>query len=223
MTAPDIACNPTLIPKPRDAARGDRRPLPRPPVVPLSGIQSMNSSIWNCIPLYDPVLDPMTGRLRSGRPLSNWEYRMQPATILQTYLDEVGEAVMAERFADYAARVQLPLRIQTEAANLNVDTIEDLQDGFDDYTEMLRGYGVTDMVRSVKAAVFQGTNHVVGVYDTRLMAEAVQVLPTFHSKMWIGCYDGVWKAIKIHNTTKEARWPLLLTRLASDPWPIEET
>jgi hypothetical protein len=48
-------------------------------------------------------------------------------------------------------------------------------------------------------------------------------LPRFHSKMWIGCYDGVWKAIRIHNTTKDTRWPMLMTRLASEPWLSEET
>ena len=49
------------------------------------------------------------------------------------------------------------------------------------------------------------------------MAGGRQVLPTFHSKMWIACCDGVWKAIKIHNTTHEARWPMLLTRLGLPP------
>ena len=147
---------------------------------------------------------------------------MQPTTILQVYLDEIGRAVMAERFDDYASRVQLPLRILTSSANLRIDTIEDLQDGFDDFVEMLQSNGVTDMVRTVKAAVFQGNTHVVGIYETRLMAEAVQVLPSFHSKMWIGCYDGVWKAVKIHNTTNEARWPMRLTRLSPELWLSEE-
>ena len=41
--------------------------------------------------------------------------------------------------------------------------------------------------------------------------------------MWIGCYVGVWKCIKIHITTNEARWPLLLTRLPPDNWLSEET
>ena len=148
---------------------------------------------------------------------------MQPIAILQTYLDDLGHAVMSEQFEAYAARIQMPLRILTSSANLNIATIEDLEDGFDDFIAMLQSYGVTSMIRTVQAAVFQGTDHIVGVYDTRLMNERQQVLPTFHSKMWIGCYGGVWKAIKIHNTTKAARWPILLTRLASEPWPTEES
>lgn len=148
---------------------------------------------------------------------------MLPSSILQTYLDRVGQAVLMERFEDYAACVQLPLRILTSSASLNVSTLDGLRDGFDDFVEMIQSHGVTDMVRPVRAAVFQGNDHIVGIYETRLMGGTRQVLPSFHSKMWIGCYDGVWKAIKIHNTTHEARWPMLLTRLDTSLWPPQET
>lgn len=147
---------------------------------------------------------------------------MLPSSILQTYLDDVAKAVVAERFEDYAECVQLPLRILTSSANLNVTTLDDLRDGFDDFVEMIQSHGVTHMVRPVKAAVFQGNDHIVGIYETRLMAGDRLALPVFHSKMWIGCYGGVWKAIKIHNTTKEARWPMLLTRLDTTLWTTEE-
>jgi hypothetical protein len=166
-----------------------------------------------------------TGRRRStGGRRAFWdELSMQPMPILQTYLDYMGDAVMGERFEDYAARILLPLNIRTASANLNITTLEDLQDGFDDFVEMIRSYGVTRMVRRVQAAAYQGNDHVVGLYDTKLMDGSRQMLPTFHSKMWIGRYDGVWKAIKIHNTTNETRWPILLTRLASESWLSEET
>lgn len=146
-----------------------------------------------------------------------------PATeIMQAYIDDLGRAVMSERFEVYAARIQLPLFILTSAASLTISTLADLEDGFDDYVDMIQSLGVTDMVRTVKMARFIGNDHVVGIYDTRLMDGPRQVLPTFHSKMWISAYDGVWKAIKIHNTTKDSRWPMLLTRLADDPWMPEE-
>lgn len=145
-----------------------------------------------------------------------------PTAILQTYLDDVADAVMNERFELYCARIQLPLNIVTSSANLRIDTIEDLQDGFDDFTEMLQGYGVTRMVRTVNVAKFEANDRIVGIYQTRLMDASRQVLPEFHSKMWLCRYDGIWKAIRIHNTTNEARWPLLLSRLAPEPWPTEE-
>lgn len=148
---------------------------------------------------------------------------MRASTILQSYLDEMGKAVMNEWFEVYAAQIELPLNIVTSAANLTIRTREDLEDGFDEFVEMIRSQGVTDILRTVQAATFQGNEHIVGVYETRLMAGEKLAMPIFHSKMWIGCYDGVWKAVKIHNTTNEARWPLLLTRLTTDNWLSEET
>ncbi|WP_374436165.1 hypothetical protein [Tabrizicola sp.] len=147
---------------------------------------------------------------------------MRATTILQAYLDEMGKAVMNEWFDVYASRIQLPLSILTSSANLTVRTLADLEEGFDEFVEMIRIRGVTDMLRTVQAATFQGNDHIVGVYETRLMAGDKLALPVFHSKMWIGCYDGAWKAIKIHNTTDEARWPMLLTRLDRDTWLTEE-
>jgi hypothetical protein len=147
---------------------------------------------------------------------------MRASSILQTYLDDLGHAVMNKRFEIYAARIQLPLSILTSSANITVSNLEDLADGFDDFCDMIQSLGVTDLVRTVRVAQFQGNDHVVGIYETRMMDGRRQVLPTFHSKMWIGSYDGIWKAIKIHNTTNDSRWPMLYTRLASDSWTPEE-
>lgn len=147
---------------------------------------------------------------------------MSPIAILQAYLDRIGQAVLRERFEEYRELVELPLSILTSSASLTITTEEELLDGFDDYTDMLQSHAVTDMIRPVKAATFQGNDHIIGIYETRLMSGDRQVLPSFHSKMWIGCSDGIWKAIKIHNTTNEARWPMLLTRLPPDNWLSEE-
>ncbi len=142
--------------------------------------------------------------------------------LLQRYLDDMTHFVMRERFEDYCSRIELPLSILTSNANIKVSSIADLEDGFDDFTDMIQTMDVTDMMRSVKAATYIGNDYIVGVYETRLMNHNKLALPIFHSKMWIRCYDGIWKAIRIHNTTKETRWPILLTRLADEPVPSEE-
>lgn len=141
---------------------------------------------------------------------------MDASSILQTYLDEMGKAVMNEWFEDFVTLIQLPLSILTASAKITVATRADLEDGFYDFVEMIRSRGVTQVQRTVKAATFQGTDHIVGIYETRLLADEKLALPVFHSKMWIGCHDGAWKAIKIHNTTNETRWPILLTRLSPE-------
>lgn len=147
---------------------------------------------------------------------------MLPIRILQTFLDDVGAMVMDRRFEDYAAMIELPLCILTSSARLTISSLDDLEDGFDAFADMLQSIGVTEMNRTVKHARLLGNDHIVGIYETQLMNGTRQVLPTFHSKMWIGVYDGRWKAIRINNTTNDSRWPMLLTRLAPHQWQPEE-
>jgi hypothetical protein len=154
--------------------------------------------------------------LRAFLPITR-EKAMGPADILQSYLDDIAQTVMKEQFEAYAARIQLPLRILTSQASLNVATTEGLKDGFESFIEMIQSLGVTNYLRFVHAASFQGNDHIVGVYETQMLSEGRLVLPIFHSKIWIGQYGGAWKAIKIHNTTKETRWPMLLSRLDGHP------
>lgn len=143
--------------------------------------------------------------------------------VLQTYLDEMGDFVMRDRFEAYATRVRLPLHILTSNANLTVATIDDLQDGFDDFVEMIQSRNVTDMLRIVMAAAFDGPDQLVGIYETNLLNGQDHVVPPFYSKMWlIRNDDGIWQATKIHNTTRDTRWPMLLTRVKPVQWPPEE-
>jgi hypothetical protein len=188
--------------------------------------EALEISPLGCISENDPFLDRSSRRVSTAASAwcpSHWDMRLMPAKdILQSYLDDMGDIVLRERFEDYAARIQLPLNIITASASLTVRTLKDLEDGFDDFNDMIQSLGVTAMLRTAKVARFVGNDHVIGIYDTRLMRGPRQVLPTFHSKMWIGTYDGLWKAIRIQNTTNDARWPMLYTRLADAPWPIEE-
>jgi hypothetical protein len=147
---------------------------------------------------------------------------MSASAILQTYLEKMAAAVISERFEVYSAGVQLPFSILTSAANLTISAVADLQDGFDDFTEMLQSRGVTRIVQTVKVAMFEDSDRIVGIYQTRLMDGSRQVLPEYYSKMWIARHDGIWKASRVHNTTNDTRWPIQLTRLAPEPWPTEE-
>lgn len=120
---------------------------------------------------------------------------------------------MQERFEDYSERVRLPLNIVTSAAKLTINSIEDLMEGFDDFVAMIHSRGVTRMVRRVMVAAVDGPDRIVGIYETRLMAGQRMAIPRFYSKMWIGQFDGVWQVTRIHNTTDDPRWPLMLTRV----------
>jgi hypothetical protein len=147
---------------------------------------------------------------------------MLASEILQNFVTRMADAVVSGRFEIYSAGIQLPFSILTSAASLNVTTIDDLEEGFDEFTDMVLSPGVTKIVQTVKYAAFERNDRIVGIHQTKLMDGAHLVLPDHYSKMWITNFDGVWKATKIHNTTNDSRWPILLTRLATDPWPPEE-
>jgi hypothetical protein len=188
-----------------------------------ASVRNRLSCLPNCgllTPLVRRTVGPIHRPGLRAFPSTKREKAMGPADILQTYLDDIAQTVMKEQFDAYAARIQLPLRILTSQASLKVATTEDLKDGFESFIEMIQSHGVTDYLRFVHAANFQGNDHIVGVYETRMLSEGRLVLPIFHSKIWIGQYGGAWKAIKIHNTTKETRWPMLLSRF-DGPSPKE--
>lgn len=147
---------------------------------------------------------------------------MLASEILQAFLTRMADAVMSGRFEVYSAGVQLPFAILTSAASLNVTTMGDLEEGFDDFAEMVIGRGVTRIVQTVKVAKFESNDQIVGIFQTKLMDGSRLVMPDYYSKMWIANIDGVWKATRTHTTTKDTRWPILLTRLESEHWTTEE-
>jgi hypothetical protein len=127
---------------------------------------------------------------------------MLASEILQNFVTRMADAVVSGRFEIYSAGIQLPFSILTSAASLNVTTIDDLEEGFDEFTDMVLSRGVTKIVQTVKYAAFERNDRIVGIHQTKLMDGAHQVLPDYYSKMWITNFDGVWKATKTHNTTK---------------------
>lgn len=144
---------------------------------------------------------------------------MSAEAIVQQYLDVVGDAVMARRFEDYSARIQLPFNIVTSAANLFVKDLADLEDGFDDFIDMLASQRVDNMIRVVKEAQLHGRDDISGIYETNLLSGSTRVVPAFFSRIWLHRFDGVWKATKIRNTTRDSRWPIQLHNVQSAAWP----
>lgn len=135
--------------------------------------------------------------------------------LLASYLNAVAISVLSDRFDNYVAHVQLPFRLVTNAAQLQVETLEDLQDGFDDYVSSLRDMGVSEMKRDVTHAIFECPDTIGGVFQTRLLDGAKAVIPAFFSKIWLKRIDGQWRGTKIVNTTHDNRWPVLMHKVHS--------
>lgn len=130
---------------------------------------------------------------------------------------------MSDQFDRYSSHVDLPFRLVTAAAELTVESMDDLHDGFDDYVSMLGDLKVTTLLRSVIDASFEGDDRVVGLFETTHMSSDKIVVPKFYSKIWIQRIDSVLKATCIRNTTKDERWPIITHKVDSAAWPPKET
>lgn len=137
--------------------------------------------------------------------------------ILERFLETVGQAVVDGRLEVYARHVSLPFVLETASATLTVTTMDDLEEGFDTYGEMLADLGVTSIQRKVIRAFAPTPDRVHGQYTTRLMAGNLQVAPMFWSQTQIDLIDGVWKAGFIRNTTTDGRWPVLMPNTCRPP------
>ena len=95
---------------------------------------------------------------------------MDAEQILQSYLNAVGEAVMADDWPTYSAAIKLPCLILTSGENKVVATLEELRAGFDLFRETLRTQRVTDYVRLVEQAAEAGPDLIAGRYVSHLIS-----------------------------------------------------
>jgi hypothetical protein len=167
-------------------------------------------------------LAPTAFRLWAQVTDSQGETQMPATEILQQYLDLMSDSVLRGNFEAYAAHIDLPFNLVTSSASLYVETMEDMQDGFDDFVDMIESQGVTALIRIAKGASFDGNDMITGWYETNLLKGAQRIVPAFFSKVWLRNVDGVWKASKITNTTKDDRWPIQIFKVEpADSPPME--
>lgn len=138
---------------------------------------------------------------------------MTPAEILQSYLDDVGAAVLTGDWDAYQARVLLPFQLSTQTATLTVSTTTDLRAGFDDFHQMLRIQRVTDYVRIVDRADLMPDGQISGHYRSHLMAGGHRMMPPFKSEITLRLVGNLWRATAITNELTNSRWPILTPSL----------
>lgn len=140
---------------------------------------------------------------------------MDPGQILQTYLNAVGAAVMADDWPTYSAAVSLPCLILTSDESKVVASLDELRAGFDLFRDTLRMQRVTDYVRLVEHAAQAGPGLISGRYVTHVISGGHRVVHAFQSHMTLRQIGVHWCAVSVTNALPNSRWPLV--RLALDP------
>ncbi len=134
----------------------------------------------------------------------------ETTAILQTYLDTISAAVMANDWATYRAGVIMPFHLVTHTANITVSTEKDLRAGFDTFRQTLELQRVTDFIRLVESAKQVDQDLITGRYTTHLMSGGHRLLDPYTSQITLRRQDNIWRAASITNALANSRWPLLL-------------
>lgn len=147
---------------------------------------------------------------------------MPALQLLQSYLDEIGTAVLRGDWETYRSHVQLPFTLITEAATLTVSTEADLRQGFDSFHDMLQFQKVTDYVRLAESAVEIDDHLISGRYVSHFIAGSHRILPPFRSTMTLRLLGNTWRAVAITNSTSNMQWPIQMPRVDQPPKGADE-
>lgn len=133
---------------------------------------------------------------------------MNPLTLYQVALDRVSAAVLAGDFAAYAAMIDLPYLIHTDAARLLVTTRADLQPTFLTLHQSLKDKGVTHYERLAREADYVSRDRIEGWHYTHQIADGAPVAPPHASRQTIVRRDDVWRFSEAQYGTLAASWPV---------------
>lgn len=144
---------------------------------------------------------------------------MDAADIVQTYLDEVSQAVMTDDWETYRAGVNLPLHLISHDETKVIATEDDLRDGWTHFRDMLRIRRVTDYIRLVESASRLDKSLISGRYVSHLIAGSHRLMPPFRSAITLRLVGNRWRAASITNSLVNSRWPLVRLEVNQDTIP----
>lgn len=139
----------------------------------------------------------------------------------QGWLDDVAEAVMTGDFDRYAGQIHLPFTFKTDRGVMVIAEMEALQDGYDAWRRLLETHSVTEFRRTVVEAAWVKNDVFTGLYETRLISDGQDVMPSFTSLMELTRMSGVWKTTTLVNGMKNVDWPITSPFLVVDGAPNE--
>ncbi len=138
---------------------------------------------------------------------------MPAMQLVQSYLDEIGTAVLVGDWDTYRNHVALPFTLITESAMMVVETEESLRKGFDSFHDMLKFQRVTQYVRLVESAEDLGGDLISGRYVSHFIAGSHRIIPPFHSAITLRLIGNNWHAVTITNSLSNMQWPIQVPRV----------
>ena len=128
---------------------------------------------------------------------------------LQSAVDRMADACMANDWPAFRAGLNLPFELVTAGASLVIEDDERMRQGFDTFAQMIQLRRVTAYIRPVLGAEFPAPGLLTGAYETHLLCRAERVVPPYTSRARLRLTDGAWRFERIVNTWENERWPVI--------------
>lgn len=131
---------------------------------------------------------------------------MNPLAIYQSALDAVSQAVLANDFSAYLARMDLPYLLVTLQAEFILHTPADLEPTFRNMAAALASNGATHYERVAREAQFVRPDRIEGQHFTHIIADGERVTAPWGARQALVKRADGWKF-------SEARYPFAVAQL----------
>ncbi|PTX57122.1 hypothetical protein C8N43_1788 [Litoreibacter ponti] len=115
-----------------------------------------------------------------------------PKAIYQEHLDALSAALLSGNFSAFAARMALPCRIITEAAERVFSTRDELASAFFSMSRNLKSQSVTDHVRIATAATYVSETRICGSHVTHILRDGKRLTQPYPNRIRLELIDGKW-------------------------------
>lgn len=134
---------------------------------------------------------------------------MDSSAILQSYLDDVAAALLADEWGAYRRRICLPCAVISHDETKLVTTEEGLRLGYEIFRDIFRSQHVTDYIRLADQAFRLDVDLISGSYVSHVIAGGHRVIAPYRSVLTLRLEEGVWRAASVTNGLANSRWPLV--------------
>ena len=144
-------------------------------------------------------------------------YQVQHAEamlVMQDVLDVQSHAFLNGDVAAIRNTINLPYRRMTMDMDVIVETEADLRIGMEAFAGSLVSLGVNHFIRLATDAEFLNDDIIEGHYVTHALRNAMQMVPSYHNRIVLQNFDGVWRTIELESKLEARKWPISLLRVA---------
>lgn len=137
---------------------------------------------------------------------------MKYLPMLQTYLDRISDCWVTGDFDTWEASVVLPFSLVAKSGTSTSNTVEALRAEFEFYVEMIKGYGVTDIIRRAELAEPIDDEQLIGTYETHILSNGRRITDPYTSSVLLKKVNQEWRAATVMNAIGRTGWVLGTTR-----------